>query len=74
MDRRVAVVVEDDEDIRELMAAVLSQSGFAVHEAGTGAAGVAAVREHEPVVVTVDLGLPDTRSPARCGSSPTPTW
>lgn len=59
MDRRVAVVVEDDEDIRELMAAVLSQSGFAVHEAGTGAAGVAAVREHEPVVVTVDLGLPD---------------
>lgn len=41
------------------MAAVLSQSGFAVHEAGTGAAGVAAVREHEPVVVTVDLGLPD---------------
>ncbi|WP_299299584.1 response regulator transcription factor [uncultured Brachybacterium sp.] len=59
MDRRVAVVVEDDEDIRELMAAVLGQSGFAVHEAGTGAAGVAAVREHEPVVVTVDLGLPD---------------
>ena len=59
MDRRVAVVVEDDADIRELMVAVLGQSGFAVHEAGTGATGVAAVREHEPDVVTVDLGLPD---------------
>ncbi|MGP5007794.1 response regulator transcription factor [Brachybacterium tyrofermentans] len=59
MDRRVAVVVEDDEDIRGLMVALLGQSGFTVHEAGTGTAGVAAVRENEPVVVTVDLGLPD---------------
>lgn len=59
MERRVAVVVEDDEDIRALMADVLAQSGFTVHQADSGAAGVAAVREHEPVVVTVDLGLPD---------------
>lgn len=59
MDRRVAVVVEDDEDIRGLMVALLGQSGFTVFEAGTGTAGVAAVRENDPVVVTVDLGLPD---------------
>jgi len=59
MDRRVAVVVEDDDDIRELMAALLGQSGFIVHQAETGAAGVDAVRAHAPVVVTVDLGLPD---------------
>lgn len=42
-----------------LMADLLGQSGFTVHMAGSGAAGVAAVREHNPVVVTVDLGLPD---------------
>jgi DNA-binding response OmpR family regulator len=59
MEQRVAVVVEDDEDIRALLAEILGQSGFIVHQAGTGADGVAAVREHEPVVVTVDLGLPD---------------
>lgn len=59
MERRVAVVVEDDADIRGLMAELLGQSGFTVHQAGTGAAGVAAVREHTPAVVTVDLGLPD---------------
>ena len=59
MDRRVAVVVEDDEDIRELLSAVLGQSGFDVHEAADGREGVDAVREHDPVVVTVDLGLPD---------------
>ena len=59
MERRVAVVVEDDEDIRELMADLLGQSGFTVHTADSGRAGVAAVREQDPVVVTVDLGLPD---------------
>ena len=59
MERRVAVVVEDDDDIRGLMVALLGQSGFEVHEAASGAAGVRAVRENAPVVVTVDLGLPD---------------
>lgn len=59
MERRVAVVVEDDDDIRELMVSVLGQSGFTVHQAATGADGVDAVREHTPAVVTVDLGLPD---------------
>lgn len=59
MDQRVAVVVEDDADIRALMAELLGQSGFIVHQASSGAEGVAAVREHAPIVVTIDLGLPD---------------
>ncbi|MFQ6484498.1 response regulator transcription factor [Brachybacterium epidermidis] len=59
MDRRVAVVVEDDEDIRGLTVALLGQSGFVVHEAATGTAGVEAAQRHDPTVVTVDLGLPD---------------
>lgn len=59
MDRRIAVVVEDDDDIRGLMVALLGQSGFEVHAAATGTAGVEAVRENDPVIVTVDLGLPD---------------
>ncbi|MGD6979888.1 MULTISPECIES: response regulator transcription factor [Citricoccus] len=58
-DRRVAVVVEDDEDIRELMVALLGQSGFEVHAAANGTDGVDAVKENDPVLVTVDLGLPD---------------
>jgi DNA-binding response OmpR family regulator len=37
---RVAVVVEDDEDIRALLAAVLEQAGFDVHTAATGAASM----------------------------------
>lgn len=58
-ERRVAVVVEDDDDIRGLMVDLLGLSGFEVHEAATGTAGVQAVREHDPVLITVDLGLPD---------------
>ncbi|WP_427016732.1 response regulator transcription factor [Pseudarthrobacter sp. P1] len=56
---RVAVVIEDDQDIRELIKVVLDQSGFEVHTVSNGAAGVAAVRDHSPSVVTLDLGLPD---------------
>jgi two-component system OmpR family response regulator len=56
---RVVVVIEDDQDIRDLIKAVLNQSGFEVHASSTGAAGVEAVREHRPTLVTLDLGLPD---------------
>lgn len=56
---RVAVIVEDDQDIRELIGVVLSQSGFEVHAASTGADGVKLVRAKNPAIVTLDLGLPD---------------
>ncbi|MHA7175620.1 response regulator transcription factor [Arthrobacter sp. Sr24] len=56
---RVAVVIEDDQDIRELIVMVLGQSGFEVHAVANGAEGVEAVRRHQPVIVTLDLGLPD---------------
>lgn len=56
---RVAVIIEDDQDIRELIGVILSQSGFEVHAASNGADGVAAVRDHNPDIVTLDLGLPD---------------
>lgn len=58
-ERGIAVVVEDDDDIRDSLTEVLQQSGFAVHSTSTGAAGVEAVRQHNPTVVTVALGLPD---------------
>ncbi|MBG0738348.1 response regulator [Paeniglutamicibacter antarcticus] len=56
---RVAVIIEDDQDIRELIEVVLNQSGFEVHSVDRGAAGVKAVREYSPTIVTLDLGLPD---------------
>lgn len=58
-DRRVAVVVEDDEDIRGLLEVVLQQSGFDVHSTASGTHGVGLVESHLPDLVTLDLGLPD---------------
>ncbi len=56
-DRR-AVVVEDDEDIRALIEFTLAQQGFSVVAVDSGLAGVEAVREERPDLVTLDLGLP----------------
>lgn len=55
---RVAVVIEDEEDIRSLLATVLAQSGFEVHGAANGADGVELVREHRPLVTTLDVNMP----------------
>lgn len=57
--RGIAVVIEDDEDIRGLIEITLQQAGFTVHVAATGAQGVALVKAHVPVVTTVDVALPD---------------
>lgn len=54
----VAVVIEDDPDIRDLIITVFEQAGFAVHSATDGETGVKLAREHFPTLVTIDLGLP----------------
>ncbi|REE03713.1 response regulator transcription factor [Citricoccus muralis] len=58
-DHRIAVVIEDDDDIRGLIVALLGQSGFEVIATSNGTDGVTAAREFDPVLITVDLGLPD---------------
>lgn len=58
-DRRTAVVIEDDLDIRNLICAVLEQSGFRTSGAATGRDGVGVVRSEHPTVITLDVGLPD---------------
>jgi DNA-binding response OmpR family regulator len=55
----VAVVIEDDADVRNLLEGVLSQAGFEVHTAADGRAGVEVVRSKQANVVTLDIGLPD---------------
>ena len=58
-DTRVGLVIEDDHDIRELVRVVLTQAGFEVRAASSGAEGVLAAKELDPAVITLDLGLPD---------------
>jgi DNA-binding response OmpR family regulator len=58
MPDRVAVIIEDDADIRNLLEAILSQAGFTTHAFSGGAEGVDAVRDHQPILTTLDISLP----------------
>lgn len=58
-DARVGLVIEDDHDIRELVRTVLTQAGFDVTVASSGAEGVLTAKTLNPDVITLDLGLPD---------------
>lgn len=54
-----ALVVEDDDDVRQLLQEVLAQAGFDVVAASSGREGAALARDRGPVVVTLDVNLPD---------------
>lgn len=54
----VVVVIEDDVDIRSLLAAILEPAGFTVHTAVDGLAGIEEVRRVDPVVTTLDVSMP----------------
>jgi two-component system phosphate regulon response regulator PhoB len=58
MERRV-VIIEDERDVARLLEFNFRGAGFVVVSAGTGAEGLAAVLQHKPDVVVLDLMLPD---------------
>jgi DNA-binding response OmpR family regulator len=57
-DEWVAVIVEDDPDVRDLIDIVLTQSGFRTVVTEDGPAGVEAVRAHNPLITTLDVNMP----------------
>lgn len=57
MDLRV-LLVEDDDDNRELMAEVLAASGCQVLSAASGKEGLKKLSEHSVDVVVTDVGMP----------------
>lgn len=57
-ERRVAVVIEDEADIRDLLEQVLQQAGFETHPAVNGLDGVEQVRRWNPTVTTLDISMP----------------
>ena len=55
---RTAVVIEDDADVRNLLASILNEAGFHAIPAATGIDGINAVRQHQPILTTLDVSLP----------------
>jgi len=59
VERGTIVVVDDEPNIADLVDLYLTREGYRVLKAGTGGAGLAAVRDHHPRLVVLDVGLPD---------------
>lgn len=53
------VVIEDEPQMLRFLATLARSHGFDVFEARSASEGIAAITEHAPNVVLLDLGLPD---------------
>jgi two-component system KDP operon response regulator KdpE len=56
----VALIIDDEVQIRRLTRVVLESDGYTVHEAQTGRQGIAEAAACKPNVILLDLALPDT--------------
>jgi len=55
---KTAVIIEDDTEIRHVLAEVLESSGFSTVSVGNGIDGVRAVLTYKPVLTTIDVNMP----------------
>ena len=56
----VALIIDDEVQIRRLLRVVLESADYQVHEAETAAQGLTDAATRRPDVVLLDLGLPDS--------------
>jgi two-component system KDP operon response regulator KdpE len=54
------LVIDDEVQIRRLLEITLSSNGYKVAEASTGKDGLIAAATHNPALIILDLGLPDS--------------
>jgi PAS domain S-box-containing protein len=53
------LVIEDNQDARQMLREALTMDGHEVREAASGTAGIQAAGEMDPEAVLIDVGLPD---------------
>lgn len=56
----VALIIDDEVQIRRLLRVVLEGENYQVHEAETGQQGLMEIAGRRPDVILLDLGLPDS--------------
>ena len=66
MTPRVALVIDDESQIRRVLAHALADDFRQVLEAADGAAALDLVRLNQPSLIVLDLGLPDTPGDVLC--------
>jgi two-component system KDP operon response regulator KdpE len=55
----VALIIDDEIQIRRLLRVVLEGENYQVHEAETGQQGLMEIASRRPTIILLDLGLPD---------------
>jgi two-component system KDP operon response regulator KdpE len=55
----VALIIDDEVQIRRLLRVVLEGENYQVHEAETGQQGLTEIAGRRPAIILLDLGLPD---------------
>jgi two-component system KDP operon response regulator KdpE len=55
----VALIVDDEVQIRRLLRVALESENYQVHEAETGQQGLTEIANRPPAIILLDLGLPD---------------
>ena len=66
MTKHTILVVEDEQDIRELLAYHLEKDGFKVLEASNGKKALELVQAEKPQIVLLDIMLPDMDGMSIC--------
>jgi len=64
--RGLVLVVDDERDLRTLLEFNLRQAGYQVAQAATGAEALARARTLRPLVIVLDLNLPDVSGTDVC--------
>ena len=54
------LIIDDEVQIRRLLEITLSANGYKISEASTGKEGMTLAATRQPVLIILDLGLPDT--------------
>ena len=57
--RPIALVIDDELEIRRFLRVSLNANGYDVHEAAAGADGLAQAATLRPEIIILDIGLPD---------------
>ncbi|MCT9819050.1 response regulator transcription factor [Microbacterium sp. W1N] len=55
---KTAVVIEDDPEVRHMLADVLEAAGFSTISVGNGIDGIRAVESYQPLITTLDVNMP----------------
>ena len=55
----LALIIDDENQIRRLLRVALEAQNYQVREAETGQQGLVEIANHKPAVILLDLGLPD---------------